>query len=89
MLFRDLIAFRKNASHGISIDADVAKKGKECSGFVKVQYHNKGIEMIGLPQILRSGYVKSAVPQFKTESLLWLVTCTLGLYQARYLIRGV
>ena len=90
VFFRDLIAFRKNALHGTSIDADVTKKGKECSGFIKVQYRNKGIEMIGLPQILRSRYVKSAVPQFlKTESLLWLVACTLGLYQARYLIRRV
>ena len=64
VFFRDLIAFRKNASHGISIDADVTKKGKACSGFIKVQYRNKGIGMIGLPQILRSRYVKSAVPQF-------------------------
>ena len=42
----------------------MTKKGKECSGFVKVNYHNKGIEMIGLHQILRSRYVKCAVPQF-------------------------
>ena len=28
VFFRDLIAFRKNTSHGISIDADVTKKGK-------------------------------------------------------------
>ena len=64
VLLRDLIAFRKNASYGISFDAGVAKKGKECSGFIKVNYHNQGIEMIGLHQILRSRYVKSVVPQF-------------------------
>ena len=69
VLLRDLIAFRKNASYGISFDAGVAKKGKECSGFIKVNYHNQGIEMIGLHQILRSRYVKSVVPNSYLSNL--------------------
>ena len=64
VLFRDLIAFRKNASHGIALDVGVSRKGREHSGFLKVHYHNKGIEMIGLPQILNSRYVRSAIPPF-------------------------
>ena len=60
VFFRDLISFRKNASHGIVLDVGVNKKDRERSGFLKVHYHNKGIEMIGLPQIL---CVKDAVPQ--------------------------
>ena len=34
---------------------------KEHSGFMKVHYHNKGIEMIGLSQSLNSRHVKDAV----------------------------
>jgi hypothetical protein len=63
-LFKDLIAFRKKASGGMVFDADVDRKSKEHSGFMKVHYHNKGIEMIGLPQILNSKYVRGAIPQF-------------------------
>ena len=64
VFFRDLIAFRRKASHGIALDVGVNKKDRERSGFLKVHYHNKGIEMIGLPQILNSRCVKDAVPQF-------------------------
>ena len=64
VLFKDLIAFRKIASGGMVFDADVDRKSKEHSGFMKVHYHNKGIEMIGLPQILNSKYVTGAIPQF-------------------------
>ena len=46
VLFKDLIAFRKKASGGMVFDADVDRKSKEHSGFMKVHYHNKGIEMI-------------------------------------------
>ena len=38
------------------------KKDRERSSVLKVHYHNKGIEMIGLPQILNSRCVKDAVP---------------------------
>ena len=64
ILFRDLIAFRKDASHGNALEAGMSRKGKEHSGFLKVHYHNKGIEMIGLPQLLNSRYVRSAVLLF-------------------------
>ena len=63
VFFKDLIAFRKNASHGIAKDIEKPKM-KEHSGFMKVHYHNKSNEMIGLSQILNSRYVKDAVPQF-------------------------
>ena len=59
-----MIAFRKDASHGNAFEAGMSRKGKEHSGFLKVHYHNKGIEMIGLPQLLNSRYVRSAVPLF-------------------------
>ena len=58
------MAFRKNASHGTALDVGVNRKCREHFGFLKVRYHNKGIEMIGLPQILNSRCVKSAIPQF-------------------------
>ena len=64
VLFKDLIAFRKKASGGMMFDADVDRKSKEHSGFMKVHYHNKGIEMIGLPQILNSKYVRGVIAQF-------------------------
>ena len=67
VLFRDLIAFRKNASRGIALGVGVNRKSREHSGFFKVHYHNKGIEMIGLPQIVNSRYVRSAVPQFSNN----------------------
>ena len=63
----DFMAFRRNASHRIALDVGVNKKDKERSGFLKVHYHDKGIEMIGLPQILNSRYVKDAVPQCLTD----------------------
>ena len=38
-LFRDLIAFRKNASNSIAFDKDVSGRNREQSGFLKVYYH--------------------------------------------------
>ena len=64
MLFKDLIySLPEKASGGMVFDADVDRKSKEHSGFMKVHYHNKG-KMIGLPQILNSRYVRGAMPQF-------------------------
>ena len=40
VLFKDLIAFRKKASGGMVFEADVDRKSKEHSGFMKVHYHN-------------------------------------------------
>ena len=64
VLFSDLIAFRKDALYGFASDVVVSRKSKECSGFLKIHHHNKGIEMIVLPQILNSRCVRNAVPLF-------------------------
>lgn len=76
VLFRDLIAFRKNASCGIALDVGVSRQCREHSGYLRVHYHNNGIEMIGLPQILSSRYVKSAIPQFLSDREPPMVSCT-------------
>ena len=47
------------------VNDDTAKKeSKVVSGFMKVHYHNKGIEMLNLPKILHSKAVRDAVPPF-------------------------
>ena len=46
--WKDLIAFRKKASCIVS--SDVTKKSEAASGFMKVHYHNKGIELLHLPK---------------------------------------
>ena len=43
VLVKDLIAFRKRASHMVT--CDVVKDSKIVGGFMTVRYHNKGIEM--------------------------------------------
>ena len=50
VLFSELIAFRKDALYGFASDVAVSRKSKECSGFLKVHYHNKDIEMIDTEQ---------------------------------------
>ena len=57
VLIKDMIAFKKRASRIQTSDVDIA------SGFMSICYHNKGIEMINLPRILNSRYVRDAVPQ--------------------------
>ena len=60
---RDLIAFTKTAS--CMVNNDTAKKeSKVVSGFVKVHYHNKSIEMFYLPRILHYQSVRGALPPF-------------------------
>ena len=44
ILLKDLIAFRKKVSRIVS--SDVNKKSEAVSGFMKVYYHNKGIEIL-------------------------------------------
>ena len=44
MYIKDLIAFRKRASHMVT--SDVVKDSKIVGGFMTVCYHNKGIEML-------------------------------------------
>ena len=62
ILLKDLTAFRKKASCIVS--SDVNKKSEAASGFMKVYYDNKGIEMLHLPKILNSKIVKDTVPVF-------------------------
>ena len=62
VLIKDMIAFKKGA---LPIETnDVDKLSKKASGFLNICYHNKGIEMINVPRILNSRYVRDAVPQF-------------------------
>ena len=62
VLIKDMIAFKKGA---LPIEtSDVDKLSKKASGFLNICYHNKGIEMINVPRILNSRYVRDAVPQF-------------------------
>ena len=62
VLIKDMIAFKKRA---LAIETDdVDKPLKNASGFLNIYYHNKGIEMVNLPRILKSRYVRDAVPQF-------------------------
>ena len=62
VLIKDMIAFKKRA---LAIETDdVDKPSKHASGFLNIYYHNKGIEMVNLPRILNSRYVRDAVPLF-------------------------
>ena len=61
VLIKDMIAFKKRASRIQTSDVDIPSKS--ASGFMSICYHNKGIEMINLPRILNSRYVRDAVPQ--------------------------
>ena len=62
VLIKDMIAFKKRA---LAIETDdVDKPSKNASSFLNIYYHNKGIEMVNLPRILNSRYVRDAVPQF-------------------------
>ena len=62
VLIKDIIAFKKRASPIETNNVD--KPSKKASGFLNICYHNKGIEMVNLPRILNSRYVRDAVPQF-------------------------
>lgn len=62
VLLKDLIAFRKNGVH-IS-DTNGNNEPRKVSGYMNILYHNKGIDMVNLPRILNSRYVRDAVPAF-------------------------
>ena len=59
VLLKDLIAFRRRALHIGECNVD---KTSNASGYMSVLYHNKGIDMVNLPTILNSKYVRDAVP---------------------------
>ena len=79
---KDLIAFRKKASC-----IDMNKKSEAASGFMKVYYHNKGIEMLHLPRILNSKIVKDTVPMFLNNRKPPMVSYTYT-NTIKYLIKG-
>ena len=43
-------------------ECNVDKTSRNASGYMSVLYHNKGIDMVNLPTILNSKYVRDAVP---------------------------
>ena len=65
ILLKDLIAFRKKASCIVS--SAVTKRSEAASGFMKVYYHNKGIEML---HILNSKIVRDNVPMFRKPPMV-------------------
>ena len=65
VLLKDLITFREDkALGGVSFGSHGREKCKSGRGFMKIVYDNKGIEMINLPRVLSSRYVRNAIPQF-------------------------
>ena len=42
----------------------IVKGSKTVGGFMTVRYHNKGIEMLQLPKILRSKSIMNTIQQF-------------------------
>ena len=62
VLLKDLIAFRKRVSHISECNGN--KETRKASGYMNLLCHNKGIDMVNLPRILNSKYVRDAVPGF-------------------------
>ena len=48
VLMKDMIAFKKRASHIETSHVDIPSKS--ASGFMNICYHNKGIEMVNLSE---------------------------------------
>ena len=55
---------------------------KQDNGFINIYFHNKDIEMINIPRILRSKRVIRAVPEFLGPYVpsIWCVTHMLSLF---------
>ena len=62
LILKDLIKFRLGTSQ--PQPSKQHTKENNCKHFLKVKFHNKGIEMINLSGILRSRQVKSTIPVF-------------------------
>ena len=62
VLLKDLIAFRRRQLRIYECNGN--KEVCETSGYMTILYHNKGIDMVNLPRILSSKYVRDAVPSF-------------------------
>ena len=50
-------------------EGNIDKGSKDTSGYTSILYHNKGIDMVNLPRILNSKFVRDTVP-----ILVWLKT---------------
>ena len=60
---KDLAKFRLNKHCRDSVES-VNKRSTCTRGYLKLQFHNKGIEMVNLPQILNSKPVVDIIPSF-------------------------
>ena len=43
-------------------EGNIEKGSRDTSGYMSIFYHNKGIDMVNLPRILNSKFVRDAVP---------------------------
>ena len=66
VLLKDLIAFKRRVLQINECNGD--KEARKASGYMSILYHNKGIDMVNLPRILNSKYVRDAVPNFVPSS---------------------
>ena len=65
LLVKDIVTYRcKPVIHNALIDTDINAKQRN---YMNVFFHNKGIEMINLPQILNNKRVISSIPTFFTN----------------------
>ena len=62
LILKDLIKFRLGTSQPQLSKQHIKENNRK--HFLKVKFHNKGIEMINLSGILRSRQVKSTIPVF-------------------------
>jgi len=63
VLIKDLhvVAYRYRGK-GVAVKDGVVKEGSERS-FMTVMFHNKGMDMIGIPKILNNSRVMAALPE--------------------------
>ena len=77
ILMKDLIAFRKKGVH--IGEGNIEKVSRDTSGYMSIIYHNNGIDMVNLPRILNSKFVRDAVPSMvKNRTPPFKYTKTIG-----------
>ena len=67
LILKDFIKFRLGTSQPQPPKQHTKENNRK--HFLKVKFHNKGIEMINLSRILRSRRVKDTIPDYRTLSL--------------------
>ena len=60
LIIKDLASFRL----GLHKIIETKQTENAPKSFLKIPFHNKGIEMIKIPQILHSKHVKKSIPNF-------------------------